>query len=159
MEQRVLDGKVALVTGAGSNIGLGRAMTLALVRAGARVAMMDVDADSLERSADDARGIGGKDCVTTIVGDVTKPEDGERAVRTTIAELGGFHIMLNNAGINPRVSPGAGGIVFSEIPPDAWARTMAVNVNGPFFMARAAVPHLVAQGWGRITVSPPAWTR
>src|SRR5437879_13543523 len=93
MNQRPLDGKIALVTGAGSNIGLGRAMTLALVRAGARVAMMDIDADSLERSANDARGIGGKDSVTTIVGDATKPEDGERAVRATSAALGGLAIM------------------------------------------------------------------
>jgi NAD(P)-dependent dehydrogenase (short-subunit alcohol dehydrogenase family) len=150
MTEQALQGKIALVTGAGSTIGLGRAMTLALVRVGARVAMMDVDADSLQKSASDAREVGGKDCVITIVGDVTKPEDGERAVQTTISELGGLHILLNNAGINPRVSAGASGLVFSEIPPEAWARTIAVNVNGPFFMARAAVGHLVAQGWGRI---------
>ena len=66
----VLDGKIALVSGAGSTVGLGRAMTLALVRAGARVAMMDVDAESLEQSAADARAVGGAECVATIVGDV-----------------------------------------------------------------------------------------
>lgn len=59
MTEQPLQGKVALVTGAGSTIGLGRAMTLALVRAGARVAMMDRDAASLEQSAADARQVGG----------------------------------------------------------------------------------------------------
>ena len=55
MQHKPLDGKVAIVTGAGSPIGLGRAMTLALVRAGARVAMLDVDQDWLEQTADEAR--------------------------------------------------------------------------------------------------------
>jgi 3-oxoacyl-[acyl-carrier protein] reductase len=145
-----LDGKIAIVTGAGSTIGLGRAMTLALVRAGARVAMMDVDGEALQDSAAVAREIGGNDSVLTIVGDVTKPEDAERAVQTTIQELGGLHILLNNAGINPRFESGQSGPAFSQITPDAWMRAFAVNVNGPFFMARAAVGHLLAQGWGRI---------
>src|SRR3954463_12386729 len=102
MTERELEGKIALVTGAGSTIGLGRAMTLALVRAGARVAMMDLDDKALAQSAADAREVGGPDCVFTIEGDVTKPEDGERAVQATIAELGRIDILLNNAGINPR---------------------------------------------------------
>jgi len=125
-------------------------MTLALVRAGARVAMMDLDRESLQRSAQEAAAIGGEGCVTTIIGDVTKPEDAERTVKATISELGGLHVLVNNAGINPRVDPGDDGLIFSRIPLDAWMRTMAVNVNGPFFMARAVAPHLVKQGWGRI---------
>jgi len=150
MTELQLRGTIAIVTGAGSDIGLGHAMTLALVRNGARVAMMDVDRAALEHSAADARALGGKDCVLPIVGDVSKPEDAERAVQTTIAELGGLHVLVNNAGINPRVEARASGPLFSQIPPEAWTKTMAVNVNGPFFMARAAVGHLVAQGWGRI---------
>src|SRR5207249_3686516 len=105
-----LVGKIALVTGAGSTVGLGRAMTLALVRAGAKVAMMDLDSAALQQSASDARGVGGNDCVATIVGDVTKPEDAERAVKNTISELGGLHVLVNNAGINPRVEPGDDGL-------------------------------------------------
>ena len=68
-----LSGKVALVTGAGSTIGMGRAMALALSAAGARVAMMDVDAASLERIAGDVREIGGDDALLPIVGVI---EDG-----------------------------------------------------------------------------------
>jgi NAD(P)-dependent dehydrogenase (short-subunit alcohol dehydrogenase family) len=55
-----LEGKVALVTGAGSRIGFGRSMTLALVRAGARVAMMDIDAASLEQTANEVEEVAGR---------------------------------------------------------------------------------------------------
>jgi len=146
----VLDGKIALVSGAGSTVGLGRAMTLALVGAGARVAMMDVDAESLEQSARDARAVGGPGCVRIIVGDVTRFEDAERAVATALSELGGLHVLINNAGVNARFQANSDGLIYSQITPEAWIQTMAVNVNGPFFMARAATPHLVRQGWGRI---------
>jgi len=148
MSEQPLLGKVAIVTGAGSTIGLGRAMTLALVGAGARVAMMDVDGIALEQSAADARNLGGASCVLPIVGDVGDPADAERTVRRTIAELGGLHVLVNNA--NPRIGPLPTGLVFSNIPPEAWINTIRVNVNGPFLMARAAVGHMVAQGWGRI---------
>ena len=138
-----LDGKVALITGAGSRIGLGRAMTLALVEAGARVAMMDVDREALEQTAAEVRQIGGKECVATIVASAADPEEAEQAVRQALSELGGLHMLVNNAGINPRHT-------FWDLPVDAWTRTLGVNVSGPFFMARAAAPHLRNQGWGRI---------
>jgi len=150
MSQSVLQGKIVLMTGAGSQIGLGRAMTLALVQAGARVAMMDVDRASLDESAAALRQVGGPSCVATIVGDVTKYVDAERAVAETLSQLGGLHILFNNAGINPSVTPAPPSPNFAQIPIDAWTSTMQVNINGPFFMARAAVGHLVGQGWGRI---------
>jgi NAD(P)-dependent dehydrogenase (short-subunit alcohol dehydrogenase family) len=144
MRQDTLAGRVAIVTGAGSAIGLGRAMSLALVGAGARVAMLDVDQVALEQSAADARAVAGEGAVLPIVADVTKREDAAAAVERTIAELGGLHILVNNAGINPRF-PG-----FRDIALDAWVSTIAVNVHGPFFMARAAIGPMLAQGWGRI---------
>jgi len=150
MSETALQGKVALVTGAGSQIGLGRAMSLALVSAGARVAMMDVDRAALQQSADAVLEVGGPGCVQTIVGDVTQPGDAEEAVHQCIALLGGLHILFNNAGINPPIEADPASPRFSRIPVDAWTRTMAVNINGPFFMARAVIGHLLAQRWGRI---------
>ena len=100
MQSRLLEGKVALVTGAGSPIGLGRNMAEALVQAGARVALMDINRDWLEESANDLREIGGDDRVLTIDRDVSAPEDAEEAVGSTIAGLGGLHILVNNAGTN-----------------------------------------------------------
>lgn len=146
MAEKRLDDKVALVTGAGSDIGLGWAMTQALLEAGARVAMVDVDFSALEGRAAEARQLSGAEGgFTTIVADVTKVEDGARAVATTIDRLGGLHILVNNAGINP-----AAGAAFWDIDPQDWLRTIATNLSGPFLMARAAVDHLRSQGWGRI---------
>ena len=152
MEERSLLGKVAIVTGGGSPIGLGRAMTVALVRAGARVAMLDINEEWLGQTANDIREMGGDDCVMTVVADVSDPDSVERGVKRTIGELGGLHILVNNAGTNARnvgLAPQERS-KFWEIPPEAWTKVVAVNFGGPFFMARAVVGHMMAQGWGRI---------
>ena len=155
MADQPLEGKIAIVTGAGSPIGLGHAITLALVRAGARVAMMDINATWLEESANDVREAGGDDCVLPLVADVTDPGAVEEAVARTIAELGGLHVLFNNAGTNPRtvdITPEDRGdpAHFWDIPIAAWMRVISVNLGGPFLMARAVVSHMMAQGWGRI---------
>ena len=150
MTEPTLQGKVAIVTGAASPIGLGKAMTLALVRAGARVAMVDVDPAALAETASAVREVGGTGCVAPIIADVTRADDAGRAVRDTVEAFGGFHILFNNAGINPIIDAKPGRPTFAAIPIDAWTKTVGVNVNGPFFMARAAVGHLLDQGWGRI---------
>ena len=155
MADQPLEGKIAIVTGAGSPIGLGHAITLALVRAGARVAMMDINATWLEESANDVREAGGDDCVLPMVADVTDPGAVEEAVARTIAELGGLHVLFNNAGTNPRtvdITPEDRGdpAHFWDIPTAAWMRVISVNLGGPFLMARAVVGHMMAQGWGRI---------
>ena len=107
-QSNTLEGKVAIVTGAASPIGMGRSITTGLVRAGARVAMLDVNEDWLDQSANDMREIGGDDAVLPIVADVTDPESVESAVQRTINEMGGLHILVNNAGINARTG-GFGG--------------------------------------------------
>jgi NAD(P)-dependent dehydrogenase (short-subunit alcohol dehydrogenase family) len=150
MSQRALDGKVAIVTGAGSPIGLGRAMVLALVQAGARVAMLDVDADALAQSAADARQVGGSDCAAPIVADVSQPADTERAVEQTLAQFGGLHVLVNNAGISLHHAGVKGDPEFWDSPPEAWLRVLSVNAFGPFLMARAAVRPMLEQRWGRI---------
>jgi NAD(P)-dependent dehydrogenase (short-subunit alcohol dehydrogenase family) len=149
---RPLDGKVAIVTGAGSRIGFGRSMTLGLVHAGARVAMMDIDPHTLEQTANEVEETAGRGTVVQIIGDVANAEDAERAVKTAIGELGGLHILVNNAGTNPR-NAGFGSNdaeAFWKIDAEAWARVAAVNYLGPVMMARAVVPHLLEQHWGRI---------
>ncbi|MEE8519167.1 MAG: SDR family NAD(P)-dependent oxidoreductase, partial [Dehalococcoidia bacterium] len=147
-----LTGKVAIVTGSGSNPGLGRVIALALAGAGASVAMTDVDRDGLERCANEVRELAGDDAVLPIVADASVPADAERTVLETIDGLGGLHILVNNAGISV-ASAGLGGQRDQkvwEIEPEAWARVIAVNLGGAFLMSRAAIPHLMAQGWGRI---------
>jgi NAD(P)-dependent dehydrogenase (short-subunit alcohol dehydrogenase family) len=151
MAQGMLRGKVAIVTGAGSPIGTGHAMAVALVRAGARVALLDLNQEWLAQSLREIEKVGGTGCAVAMVTDVSDADAVERAVRRTIAELGGIHVLVNNAGTTPR----AGGFTtssrnFWEVPVAAWNRVVAVNFSGAFYMARAVAGHLLAQGWGRI---------
>jgi NAD(P)-dependent dehydrogenase (short-subunit alcohol dehydrogenase family) len=153
MAEGLLQGKVAIITGAASPIGLGHAMTVALVRAGARVALLDINDTWLAQSAAEMRTIGGAGCALPIRVDITDPEAAEQTVRQTIVELGGLHILINNAGINPRAAEfGATppSTNFWDISPTVWSRVIAVNLSGAFFMSRAVVGHLRGQGWGRI---------
>jgi 3-oxoacyl-[acyl-carrier protein] reductase len=146
MAEARLKDRVAIVSGAGSDIGLGWAMTQALLGAGARVAMVDIDARRLADRAAEARRLSGAEGgFTTITADVTSFSDGERVVSTTIERLGGLHILINNAGINP--APGAH---IWDLDSQDWLRTIATNLSGAFLMTRAAIGYLRSQDWGRI---------
>ncbi|MEC9290247.1 MAG: SDR family oxidoreductase [Chloroflexota bacterium] len=152
MQETPLEGKIAIVTGAASPRGLGRSMTEALVRAGARVSMMDINQQWLDETSNYLREIGGDDCVMAQVVDVTSIGEAERSIERTIQELGGLHILVNNAGIAPRnmLMGGETKNNFWEVPAEEWDRVVAVNSSGPFYMTRTVVPHMLAQGWGRI---------
>jgi len=155
MVEGPLQGKVAIITGAGSPIGLGHAMTVGLVQAGAKVALLDINEAWLEQSASEMRSIGGADCALPIIANITDPDSVQQAVSRTIAELGGLHILMNNAGINQRsegfTSPSQpDSNNFWNLTPEAWNRVVAVNLSGAFFMSRAVVGHMMQQGWGRI---------
>ena len=151
MQDKPLDGKVAIVTGAGSPIGMGRAMAFALVQAGARVAMLDINEEWLEQSAAEVRAACSDDRVLDLVCDISDPASVEGSVRRTISGLGGLHVLINNAGtINLADLAGGNLPKFWDITPETWSRIIAVNSSGSFFMARAAVGHMLDQGWGRI---------
>ena len=151
MTEGVLKGKVAIVTGAGSPRGTGNAMARGLVRAGARVALLDVNEEWLEQGLAQVREAGGSASAIGIVADVTDASAVAGAVERTLAELGGLHVVINNAGTNPRA---AGFQIasrqFWDIPLEAWDRVLAVNASGPFYLARAAIGHFTKQGFGRI---------
>ena len=152
MANGVLDGKTIIVTGAGSPIGMGRHMSIALASAGANVVMMDIDGAALEASANDAREASSDEQVLTVVADVTSYADAQRTVQSALDHFGGLHVLVNNAGTNQR-NVGMSNTLMEpwwEVSPEAWARVIAVNFSGPFHMARAAVGHLLEQGWGRI---------
>ena len=152
LQRKLLEGKIAIVTGAASPRGLGRAMTEALVKAGARVSMMDINQQWLDETSNYMREIGGDDCVMTQVVDVTSIGEAERSIERTIEELGGLHILVNNAGVAPpkMLLGGEASNNFWEISAEEWDRVVEVNSNGPFYMTRTVVPHMLAQGWGRI---------
>ena len=152
MPEKPLAGKIAIVTGAASPRGLGRSMTEALVRAGAHVAMMDINQEWLDETSNYMQEIGGDHCVTSQVVDVSSFSEAERSVKQTIEELGGLHILVNNAGIAPSnmLLGTQSKNNFWEVSPEEWDRVVSVNSNGPFYMTRSVVPHMIKQKWGRI---------
>ena len=123
-----LDGRVALVTGAAR--GIGRGIALRLARDGAAVALVDTRADGIERVAGEISEIGSK--TTTFVADVSDRAQVFAAVDHAAAALGGFDIMVNNAGI-ALVGP------VGEVTPEEANRVWSINVNGVLWGIQAAV--------------------
>lgn len=141
-----LAGKVALVTGGAA--GIGRATALLLARAGAAVAVLDLDAPGLEAVVREIEAAGGRGLA--IPGDVSQEADCRCAVERTIAELGGLHILFNNAGIIRRAT-----VLDTTV--EEWDRVMAVNVRSVFLLSKYALPHMVAAGGGAIINNASGW--
>jgi NAD(P)-dependent dehydrogenase (short-subunit alcohol dehydrogenase family) len=146
----ILDGKVAIVTGAGR--GLGRAMTLGLLDAGARVAAVELDAPAIEetRQAIEDRGSGER--FLGVDADVTHDESGAKILRATTERFGRLDILINNAGISTGLLRGEDQPVGKlwETTPQEFRRVIEVNLVAAFLMTRAVLPTLLAQRWGRI---------
>jgi NAD(P)-dependent dehydrogenase (short-subunit alcohol dehydrogenase family) len=144
---------VVIVTGGAR--GLGRAMTLALLRSGARVAVADLpeSAQEILELKDLARQDAAADRLACFDCDIARWEDCERAANAAFCRFGALHGLVNNAGIGMQ---GIGSVLvgrrtrFFEVDADTWRRSIDVNLNGAFLMARAVAPTLVRQGWGRI---------
>jgi NAD(P)-dependent dehydrogenase (short-subunit alcohol dehydrogenase family) len=131
-----LDGKAALVTGGGR--GIGRGIVLAFAREGTDVAInYRRDRDAAERTADEARALGRR--AVTVQADVAEREAVDAMVASAVDALGRLDIVVANSGVAARVAPVA------KTDPAEWRRVLATDLDGAFWTARAAIPHITAQ--------------
>jgi NAD(P)-dependent dehydrogenase (short-subunit alcohol dehydrogenase family) len=137
---KLLQNKVAIVTGGGS--GIGREIAYSFAAHGAKIVVADIDevggAETIAQlQKRDSRGI-------FVKADTSKAEQSDALVRATIKEFGALHIAVNNAGIGgPQVPVG-------EYPIEAWDRVIGVNLSGVFYGMRYQIPAMLAAGGGSI---------
>ena len=156
----VSEARVALITGCGKENGIGAAITRQLAEDGFTVAVADIAAagvdndNAVERSGTGWQGLdtlvarieeaGGQ--AMSLTGDVSREEGAADLVARTLERYGRLDVLVNNAGAPHGQDRGQ----IEDIPLEAWEAVMAINVRGVFLMARAAVPHMKKQGYGRI---------
>ncbi len=151
MADRVLEGKVVMMTGAAR--GMGRMMSLALAEAGAKVAMIDIDEDVLAAARADVEAAGGQGCAVDLPCDVTIAEAARAALDSVLSRFGRLDVLVNDAVVGPER---IGDHFFTDPPKfweldDAlWRKMLDVNVFGPQLMARTVVPTMLEAGHGRI---------
>jgi NAD(P)-dependent dehydrogenase (short-subunit alcohol dehydrogenase family) len=136
----LLDGKVAIVTGAGS--GIGRAVALALARERAAVVASDVDDAGGRETCDRIAAAKGR--ASFFRADVSRPEDCGALADEAVRAFGGLDLACNNAGIGGAIAP------LGEQPLDAWDRVIAVNLSSVFYCMRAQLPRMLERGGGAI---------
>jgi NAD(P)-dependent dehydrogenase (short-subunit alcohol dehydrogenase family) len=139
MNQLDLNGRVCIVTGGVSGIGLAIAQRMA--DSGATVSLWDRDAAALAKTA---KELGAKGKVHTAVVDVSNYSQVAAAAKDTASALGKIDVLVNSAGV-----AGANKTLW-EFPVDEWIRVHDVNLHGTFYTCREVVPHLQKNGYGRI---------
>jgi 3-oxoacyl-[acyl-carrier protein] reductase len=137
-----LKGKIALVTGAGSQIGFGKAISLTLAAEGSNIAVNDFNLDDAEKTAAAVRALGRKSIA--IKADVTKKKEVQEMVKKVLAEFGRIDILVNNAG---GMIPGG---PFLEQKEENWDKDINLNLKGAMLCSQAVLPTMTKQKYGKI---------
>jgi 2-hydroxycyclohexanecarboxyl-CoA dehydrogenase len=146
MAMNGLDGRVALVTGAGQ--GIGAAIARRLAAAGALVAVNSLHAENARRTAEQLTAAGGQ--AVAVPGDVANPADVESFIAETESALGPVEVLVNNAAILS-MAP------FAEFDPNEFNRIINVNLTGPMLCTRRVLPAMLSSRWGRIITVASIW--
>jgi NAD(P)-dependent dehydrogenase (short-subunit alcohol dehydrogenase family) len=145
IDQFRLDGKVAIVTGAGGRgNSIGRAYAIGLAAAGAAVVVADINEAGAGAVAAEIVTAGGKAIGVRV--DITDPASAKAMVAAATAEFGGLDILVNNAALMAEL----GHTPIANVPIDDWNRTLNVNLTGALICCQAAIPAMRARGGGRI---------
>lgn len=145
----ILEGKVALVTGAGA--GLGKAAALKLAHAGAKVVALGRTGDELRKTVDSITA--GKGQAIAVEADISRPEEMQAAVAQIEKEYKRLDIVFANAGINGVWAP------IEDLKPDEWTKTLTINLTGTFLTLKYALPLLQRRGGSVIITSSVNGTR
>lgn len=134
-----LKDKVAIVTGGGGGIGV--AICQAFAAEGAKIVVSDIDTDKCEKHAQGLRNSGHE--ATSVQADVSSEDSAEALIAATISKYSRVDVLVNNAGA--RIIKGLMQHTLAD-----WEMMLAINLTGSFLCARAAIPHMVSQGYGNI---------
>jgi NAD(P)-dependent dehydrogenase (short-subunit alcohol dehydrogenase family) len=140
-----LDGKVAIVTGAGGRgNSIGRAYAVALANAGAKVVVADLNAQGAEKVVEEIRQLGGEAIAAQV--DIANTESVQAMARTACDAFGGIDILVNNAALMVEIASDG----LFNVDRAAFDRAFGVNVWGAFDCAKACAPSMIARGGGAI---------
>lgn len=134
-----LKDKVALVTGAGSQIGFGKAIALTLAREGCDVIVNDINIEGAEQTAAEVKALGRK--AMAIKADIRNKDEVDNMVKTALEEFGKIDILVNNAG-----APGA----WPPTSEEAWDVSVNINFKGTWYVTNAVIPHMRERKSGKI---------
>lgn len=137
-----LEGKVAVVTGAGS--GIGRATALRLAQHGAKVCLLDLKNERTEEALHQVAALGGE-AITADV-DVSDPRRVQQGIEAAVQKWGTLDIVFANAGINGKMA------AIEDLTPEDWDQTLETNLKGTFLTVKYAIPHMKEQG-GSIVIT------
>jgi len=134
-----LKNKVAIITG--SRRGIGKAIALALAKAGANVVVSDINLDDCNKVVEEIKAINGN--ALAVKADVSNPEDVSQMINLTTEKFGKVNILINNAGIYMQKS-------FTDVTEQDFDRILNINLKSVFLCSKAAVPEMIKQGKGKI---------
>ena len=138
-----LDGKVAVITGAGS--GMGRAMANLFATEGAKIVAAEWNQTTLDEVVAEVKAAGGE--ITGVQGDVSKQEDCKKIIDAATSAYGKLDVLCNNAGVMDNFA------AVGDFSDDVLERVFSINVYGPLYLSRLAVPIMLEQGAGSIIVT------